>query len=74
MKKLIFNLLGVKAFDQTGHIKFLNLAQTSDNKNTKNEEIDEFNACNYQTGNNTLYHLKDINTADGGSGTQQLVV
>ena len=40
----------------------------------------EFNACNYQTANFTLYHLNDINLRDGGGGKglgmadQQLVV
>lgn len=47
---------------------------TSDSKLTKNEAITNFNACNYQTKNNTLYHLNDINKVDGGSETQQLVV
>ena len=47
---------------------------TSDNVNTKDIVPDALNACNYQTKNNTLYHLDNINNADGGSGTQQLVV
>ncbi len=48
--------------------------QTSDSPLTKNDPVTTFNACNYQTKNNTLYHLKDINPVDGGSDSQQLVV
>ena len=80
-KTLVFIQHMVQCFDQNH--KFLNnidvLAQTADNYNTKDEEInkeadndiDDFDACNYETErNHTLYHLNDINNADGGSGTQ----
>ena len=75
MKTLFFLLLQYTAHAQDKFLdNFIIYKQTSDNKETKDEVLDEFNACNYQTGNNTLYHLNDINNADGGSGGQQLVV